>query len=245
MNKNSIDLYNQFVNSFRNYSSTRKKYLNQIDSLIINFINTNIEGKIINILDVGCGDGVRAYNLSKKIKLNKLSLLDNCPNMVKKCEKLKDVTLYNQDIVKLKGEILKNNFEVITCLWNVIGHIEGIENRSLALKNMRKILNKNGYIFLDVSNRYNLKHYGLKIVLKNVVQDLLKKNPNNGDVYFNMKVDQDKIIPTKVHFFTLNEIKKMFKASGLNIYKILFIDYKSGKIMPNQFLGQIFVIAKN
>lgn len=136
-------------------------------------------------------------------------------------------------------------FDIVICLWNVLGHIENENKRIIAFKNIKNITQNNGLLFFDVSNRYNAKHYGIRCVFKNIINNCFLKRKENNIKYF-IKITDNLSVKTKSHFFSLKEIKKILKKVGFKIVKIYFIDYKNGKChLWNQFRGQIFVIAKN
>ena len=52
-------------------------------------------------------------------------------------------------------------FDVITCLWNVLGHVPTAEKRLHALSAIASLLTPNGRFFLDVNHRYNARSYGV------------------------------------------------------------------------------------
>ena len=48
-------------------------------------------------------------------------------------------------------------FDVITCLWNVLGSVVDSDRRLRALKKMGSLLTEHGRLFVDVNNRYNAR----------------------------------------------------------------------------------------
>ena len=56
--------------------------------------------------------------------------------------------------------VVPETFDVITCLWNVLGHVREFENRVRAMRAMKKLLSPEGRCFIDVNHRYNARAYG-------------------------------------------------------------------------------------
>ena len=134
--------------------------------------------------------------------------------------------------------MLEDKFGIVTCLWNVLGHVPSDELRLNSLKNMSKFLSDDGHIFLDVNNRYNVKHYGILNVLRNIFKDVFYYKSPNGD--FELKVmTKSGILQTTVHIFTPREIESLIRQSGLKVVKREIIDYKTGKKSRSILGGQL------
>lgn len=132
-------------------------------------------------------------------------------------------------------------FDIITCLWNVLGHVDG-NKIDQALTNIYKHLSSNGLAIIDVNNRHNIKQYG-KIAIKNVIKDFFNYEYSNGDIHFDMKIGEV-LLPSDVHVFTASEIEKLFNKNKLEIVKKKYVNYKTGKIENNKFSGQIFYVLR-
>lgn len=76
------------------------------------------------------------------------------------------------DPVTGEGMVFEEPFQVITCLWNVFGHVPE-QHRLIFLENLRNLLAREGRLYIDVNNRYNSRAYGWKVVLKNMLRDFV------------------------------------------------------------------------
>ena len=135
MNK-SVILYDTFAPYYENYSKKRKKYINSIDSILLK----NIPENASYVLDVGCGDGVRGYDLFKKTMCSKITMLDNSGEMIKLAKRFEStrVEVHQANITSFKSD---RKYDVIWALWNVLGHIPTHDERVqtfIAMKNCLK-----------------------------------------------------------------------------------------------------------
>jgi 2-polyprenyl-3-methyl-5-hydroxy-6-metoxy-1,4-benzoquinol methylase len=246
--ESSIDLYSKFAKYYRQYSKKRQKYLDKIDQLILNSLPND---SVISLLDVGCGDGVRIKRLYDKSANNitQMTLVDNCPPMITlACKKLKDSKNVEIRLVDISDTQLttklRGKFEVICCLWNVLGHIETDNKRILALRNMKKMLTKDGKIFLDVNNRYNFLQYGFKNVLINIWKDVTDPKSENGDFSYKIKVMNNCEINAITHIFNKLEMARIIKKAELRILRLIPVNYNKGTIVSSTFFGQLFYILE-
>lgn len=234
----SQELYNLFAPYYRSYSQKKKEYIESIDKIIVN----NSPIKSYSILDIGAGDGVRGIKLYETLGSRTLTQIDNSKGMLKIMKKNKGVHQVMLDISSKRLPKNLKKYDIILCLWNVLGHIETYEARLQALRNIKLLLNPGGRFFIDVSNRYNVKYYGWKNVLRNFYKDLFSPSINNGDFKYTITVSENLTIPTKSHFFSPNEMRSLFKKSGLEILKKYFVNYENGKIQNFPFEGQLVYI---
>lgn len=230
----SPKLYDELSPYYRSYSKKKKKYFNSIDNLIIE----NINKKNISILDIGTGDGVRANKLCQKLKATKLTLIDNSKKMFNLSKKIKNAELYLYDISSKNKFPSHQKFDLITSLWNVFGHIPNYNKRLQALRNIKKLLKKDGVSVIDITNRYNLSYYGFEIVAQNIQKDIESPSIKNGDAITNIEISKKIKLPYFCHFHNPFEFEEMIKKVSLKIQKRYFIDYKTGKIVDNFLKGQ-------
>ena len=231
-NKTRYDLLAPF---YRKHSDKRKNYLNSIDNLIINNIPENAN----NILDVGAGDGNRAMKIGNLSNISNIVLCEPDPSMVELCKKHKVLDIWNNDAENLFNNDMK--FDVILCLWNVIGHINTNDKRIIALNNMGNLLTDNGLLFIDFSNRYNASYYGYLNTIIRYIFDFIHRSESNGDACFFLKYDENRI-KINTHFFTLKEINNLINNSELSIKNFFIVDYKSGKLVKKITSGNLFYI---
>jgi len=229
---NSSDIfYTQFAGSYSQYSAIRQAYLSAVN----NFIKREA-GSIKTIVDVGSGDGKRSSMISDLLDNKSLTLIDSSIGMINLARNIPDALIVKGDISSTEFK-LENKYDIALCLWNVLGHIE-FDNRKVALKNLASLIYNQGIIFLDVNNRYNISHYGIKNVLKNICRDMFVPRKSNGDFELNIDTNKGKI-NTTVHIFNPYEIERLFKSAGLIILKREIISYDTGEIKDNFWNGQL------
>lgn len=142
----------------------------------------------------------------------------------------------------LTAKPLTEPFDVITCLWNVLGHISA-ENRQHTLCAVAQLLCPNGKFFLDVNHRYNLQAYGVLPTCARWIRDHLFRSESNGDVVAKWNVD-DLTISTYGHVFTHPEIARLAAAAGLELEERILIDYGNGGIRQYAFQGNLLYVFR-
>jgi len=223
----SKNYYTKIADSYNIISNKRTYYNTSVDNIIIN----QCKNKIKTIMDVGCGDGKRGINIFEKTNAEEILLIDESEEILSCVEETKHIKKISSSILDLKTE---KKYDLIICLWNVLGHVETAEKRILTLKLLGELLKKNGFMFIDFNNRFNIKEYGYYSVIKNVLLNIIKKESG----WYTVKNEE---FATKVYVHQYYEIIKMINKSNLKINKIYFIDYKTGKLVKNMFQGQILL----
>jgi 2-polyprenyl-3-methyl-5-hydroxy-6-metoxy-1,4-benzoquinol methylase len=135
-----------------------------------------------------------------------------------------------------------NQFDVITCLWNVLGHVRGFESRARTMKTMGRLLTPEGICFVDVNHRYNLRSYGVFSTVARFIRDSISYKSENADITATWTV-ADEAISTYGHVFTDHEIRHMHGA-GLEIVERIVVDYDSGKIRRFAFAGNLLYVFR-
>jgi 2-polyprenyl-3-methyl-5-hydroxy-6-metoxy-1,4-benzoquinol methylase len=226
-NTNSELYYNKM--NLRKASLGATKYLDSIDKTIL----SSVSFRPSNYLDIGCGDGIRAQRFVRHLEPHSSTFIDSSPEMVKRasqlgiatclCKPIKDITAVNQ-------------YDLITCLWNVFGHLKNREAREEGLTKIHDALSPRGLFFIDFNNRYNFSHYGLKGVLGNLLKDLLNI-PSAG--WFPLNSESS----VYIHHFI--EAKKLLKSCGFRINKTYSVNYRTGRLHSLPYFGQtLFVLSK-
>ena len=233
----SETFYSLFAKSYAQYATKRQAYLSSVN----NFIKREA-GTVKTMVDVGSGDGKRSKEIANLLGIDNFTLIDNSEGMVNLSKNIPGATILKNDISNTEFK-LENKYDVVLCLWNVLGHIV-FNRRVTALKNLASLVNDKGFIFLDVNNRYNAVHYGIKATLKNIYKDILIPRISNGDFELNINTDQEPI-NTIVHIFNPNETKRLFRSAGLKVLKTEIINYKTGDEENNFWSGQlVYKLAK-
>tara|TARA_R110001583_G_scaffold8965_21_gene42390 strand:+ start:295 stop:987 length:693 start_codon:yes stop_codon:yes gene_type:complete len=213
----------------REASSGASLYLGAVDKAILSNINFGPR----SYLDVGCGDGIRAQRLVDYLQPSSAVFIDSSPEMIEKASKLGVANCFCRSILNLDEA---NKYDVITCLWNVLGHLENKQIRREALNQIYTSLTPEGLFFIDFNNRYNIYHYGLRGVFCNFLKDLFKV-PSAGWFPLNST--------SSVYIHNFMEAKNLLKSCGFRVKKTYTINYKTGSFHRLPYLGQtLFVVSK-
>lgn len=225
--------YDSIAGEYALIRSQRRLYLDKVDSIIIN----DFHQKSKRILDVGAGDGSRGIKIFKNIEADTMCLVEESNEMIKNSENIRGVTIFAGSIQQFRSQ---QNFDLILCLWNVLGHINTFQDRVDVLKLLKGILSVNGTIVIDFNNRYNYKQYGVLSVLRNMALTFFIKEPG----WFDLK-SKDGTTHSKVYIHSYFEIMKIISQAGLRVESLKIIDYSSGIIQNNLFQGQYLFYLKN
>jgi SAM-dependent methyltransferase len=229
-------MYDILGADFRTLSEQRAVYLSAIDRIVINSIPDGSS----SMLDVGAGDGVRAARIRSDRGIKRLVLAEPSRTMAELCRKLPSAEVWPLAAEDLPDSI--ENFDVITCLWNVLGHLESHKARQAALRKMSRMLSPDGLIFVDVNNRYNARSYGFLKSGVRFLYDLIFPSEANGDVSFNWHVNE-RSIQASGHVFRPGEVETLLKEAGLRILERFVIDDKTGKLRRFNYEGHLLYVA--
>jgi len=228
----TIELYNSLAPHYREYSRTRSAYLEAVEKYIIHHIPHNAT----SLLDVGAGDGVRGMNIAIEKKIPRVVLSEPSMEMVARCRQLQGAEVWSVSAEDLPVD--RGTFDVVICLWNVLGHIESRVQRVEALRRMAGLLSAEGVLFVDVNNRHNAAQYGTLKILGRIVKDFLLPDEKRGDATFEWNVGNTKMI-SMGHLFTPREIEGLFIASGLKVRQRVTANYQDGTISKSVLKGQL------
>jgi len=224
-----IAAYDAFAPFYSAYAGPRAPYLRTVEDVVI--AHAPEAG---SLLDVGAGDGSRALRIVQAAKLARLVLLEPSPGMRAQCPR--SVEIWPNSAVDVPDSGLP--FDVITCLWNVLGHLEGPEQRLSALRKLRNRMAPQGMVFLDVSHRYNAASYGWRMTLLRMAGDFFLRSRKQGDVTVVRKAGEQ-TIRTTGHVFTHREIKRLVRQAGLKILRRWIISYETGRESKLPFRGHL------
>jgi SAM-dependent methyltransferase len=224
--------YDRFAKYFRAYSEARAAYIGAVDAIVIGDIAAHAR----SMLDVGSGDGVRAARIARARGLTTLVLAEPSAAMVAACYRQNATEIWAVAAEELPDTGLR--FDVITCLWNVLGHVSSRTRRVRALRRMRSLLAETGSVFLDVSNRYNAREYGWTPTLGRILYDLVFPATTNGDAAMTWSIEGAPI-PAHTHFFTPQELRELILEAGLRIARMHVVDYRTGDAKRFFFEGQL------
>ncbi|MGJ8652856.1 MAG: class I SAM-dependent methyltransferase [Opitutaceae bacterium] len=231
--KTSEQYYNELAERYRSVSESRKQFLNAVDQYVINAASKICSG--VRYLDVGAGDGYRSLKIVNSIKPSHTTLLDNSEEMAGKIPKGENLDVVIAHIQEFEPKV---QYDLITCLWNVLGHFASVSERRMFFEKAKKVLSTEGRLILDVNNRYNIAEYGYQNVMDNLTKDL-RGDSESG--WFNLK-DADN--ETRVYIHAPCEIDKMVEDAGLEVEEVIYFDYRTGESRDTFFEGQLLYLIK-
>ncbi|MGC2658111.1 MAG: class I SAM-dependent methyltransferase [Bryobacteraceae bacterium] len=227
--------YDRIAAFYPELSARRKAYLTGIEGLIV----AEIPQAAKSLLDVGAGDGTRALRIGEATGITDLVLLE--PSAAMRAHwpaHVRGWPIRAEDLHAQKG-----SFDVIICLWNVLGHIFPAINRVWVLRQCARLLSPNGLLFIDVNHRYNARCYGALPTALRALRDRLSPNEKNGDVISRWKVD-GAIYAADGHVFTDAEFRRVTAEAGLSIKSQVAVDYETGDICRSSFSGNLFYVIQ-
>src|SRR5262245_18459954 len=130
--------YNGLEPGYSGYSRSRLPYLQSVERLI----TTSITGDR-SLLDMGSGDGCRARRIAESAKITDIVLVEPSRAMSNLC--MADCEVWSCKASEIPRST--HRFDVITCLWHVLGHIEADERRP-SLARLKQLLSPSGTLFL-------------------------------------------------------------------------------------------------
>lgn len=229
--------YDRLAPNYTELAQRRSPYLAGVEREIL----ARIPKGSRSLLDVGAGDGRRALRIASQADVSRIVLLE--PS-----EKMLSAQPDGVEVWRCRGEDLSNQpssakFDLITCLWNVLGHIRSRQPRIQALRGIATLLSEKGMGFLDVNHRYNARSYGALPTAVRKFGDFLFPGEKNGDVTAKWSLGAD-CITTYGHVFTHREIVRMAQCAGLNLEERLVIDYDTGQVRRSIFQGNLLYVFR-
>lgn len=211
-----VTAYDRIAPVFAELAGQRRAYLDAIERLIV----AGIPPGSRSLLDVGAGNGSRARRIARDSGVSELTLLEPAIAMQQGSPEM--VSLRAEDL-----HCLDRRFDVILCLWNVLGHIFPAAARVEVLRQFARVLSPQGKAFVDVNHRYNARQYGVLPTIARYVGDRFRWRSERGDVA--VRWDLGGIAcSTKGHVFTHREFQSLCASGGLKIDKRIAVDYATG-----------------
>jgi SAM-dependent methyltransferase len=226
--KSSPEYYSKIADAYRDISNHRKPYLDAVDGYIVDYFKSS--SGINNYLDIGAGDGFRSMKIAGQLQPKHTVLLDNSSEILGKLPPQEQVEPVIESINDYNTNL---KFDLITCLWNVLGHVGDFNDRKNVFRKVATLLSDTGVFIFDVNNRYNITHYGHQNVMRNLTLDhqkaeragwfTLEENGAYTDVYVHCPFD----------------IEQYLVDLNLQVEKVEYIDYKTGDKKMTFFEGQL------
>lgn len=246
-----VAAYDRMASFYPEISRRRRNYLDSIDRIIL----ARIPPRSRSLLDVGAGNGERSLKIARSAGLEQVVLLEPSPNMI-------EAQRGSVEVWPIRAERLgfeqpgalpyrapppgcaHREFDVITCLWNVLGHIGPGSIRASVLRELSRLLSVRGRLFIDLTHRYNARSYGWFRSLGRFVQDQIVPRESNGDVRAHWSFG-DLRCSTYGHVFTAREARKVFCSAGLQVEDRMVVDYESGELRRSSWQGNLlYIVAK-
>jgi 2-polyprenyl-3-methyl-5-hydroxy-6-metoxy-1,4-benzoquinol methylase len=214
-----VAAYDLIAPGFAKLAEQRRKYLDAVDGLVI----SAIAARSRSLLDVGAGDGIRSNLIAQRCGISELTLVEPSVAMQRSgCGDARFRTMRAEEL-----HLLAPEFDVILCLWNVLGHIFPECARLEVLRQFSRLLSPRGRIFIDVHHRYNVHQYGTLRTSLRFLRDRLSGH-DNGDVQVSWDAGETRCL-TKGHVFTRREIEGLYRSAGLKIENRFVVDYLTGQ----------------
>src|SRR5689334_20516698 len=193
-----IAAYDALAPFYDSLLESRKHYLQKVEEIVIAHT-----GKALSLLDVGSGNGVRALKIATAANIENPVLVE--PSEAMRRQSAGNSATWKRSIAEIP---IPASFDLITCLWNVLGHLDGREERVSMLLRLRTLLSPGGKLFLDVNHRYNAAAYGWRRTLLRMIHDFILPSDRNGDVIASWQAG-NQLIRTRGHVFTQSETLRL------------------------------------
>ncbi len=232
-----VAAYDRLAAHYLDLIAKREPYLRSVENVVISQITPGGQ----SLLDVGAGDGARARCLAAESGIKRIVLVEPSTEMAGSSADHAEISPLRAE--DLTAESIAERFHVITCLWNVLGHIPTADKRQRAFSSISGLLSPKGKFFLDVNHRYNLRSCGVLPTSTRWIHDLFYRNERNGDVIAKWNVG-DASISTYGHVFTHREIIRLADAAGLELEERIVIDYQDGRLRRWSMQGNLLYIFR-
>jgi 2-polyprenyl-3-methyl-5-hydroxy-6-metoxy-1,4-benzoquinol methylase len=212
----------------------RRKYLDAIDALV----TSGIPAGSRSLLDVGAGDGTRSRRIAQCCGIGEVTLVEPSAAMQRSApEDAMFRTMRAEDL-----HLLTPEFDVIVCLWNVLGHIFPASARLEVLRQFARLLAPEGRIFIDVHHRYNARQYGALPTTLRYLRDWLSGHAD-GDVQVSWSAGGTHCVTTG-HVFTHQEVDSLCRSAALKIERRFVVNYSTGRQMRWSAQGHLLYVLR-
>ena len=237
MTDDPVAAYDKLAPHYSHFSRRRAAYLRSVEEQI----SSHIPAGCSLLLDIGAGDGSRALRIARAAGMSRLILLEPSPKMLGEtpagCE------AWRTRAEDLDITAIRERFDVITCLWNVLGHVKGFDKRVRALSAAAQLLSSTGLIFVDVIHRYNVRSYGATMTAARTLRDRILPDDRNGDATARWQTVTGEI-RTYGHVFTDREMRRLADAAGLKLVERIVIDYATGAVRRASCMGNFLYVFR-
>jgi 2-polyprenyl-3-methyl-5-hydroxy-6-metoxy-1,4-benzoquinol methylase len=227
-----VAAYDRLAPQYEELRRRREAYLHSVEDSII----ARLRRSAAALLDLGAGDGSRAARIARAAGIDRIVLLEPSSGMSKLSATRFELWPLRAD--ELDAATIAERFDVITCLWNVLGHLPDGQKRIRVLKTAAQLLSAKGNLFVDFIHRYNVRSYGVLCTAARWLEDRVIPRESNGDVVATWNLN-GKNISTCGHVFSHREIMLLAASAGLQLEERLIIDYQTGERRSFPCLGNL------
>ena len=224
-----VAAYDLVAPHYHSILATRRRYLDTIEDIVIAH-----SGHPRSLLDIGSGNGVRALRIARAAGIEDVILLEPSAGMRAQCPD--QAEFWNCAATEIPQTARR--FDLITCLWNTLGHLENTDERVAVLATLKTLLTPAGRIFVDVNHRYNARAYGWAKTALRMLYDFFSPAEINGNVVVSWR-DGDCQICTRGHVFTERELLHIFTRAGCAVKTRWVVDYRSGELQRSGWRGNL------
>lgn len=222
--------FNEICDLYDEKSRNRANYINTINDIIRKVCKNG------DLLDIGCGSGTRYLELElKNINYFGCDISDNMANSAKE----KGLNIKIGDIRKLPYPDKK--FDYILCIFHVFCYLSTKKDQLNALKEMKRVLKKDGVIIIDIINFFHLgENLNYKDNFFNIYINALINLVKNKSIYnktFILKNSNCKNVLGFMRSFTYKYFENILNKSDFKIKKFYTIGYDSGNMYKDKFKG--------
>jgi 2-polyprenyl-3-methyl-5-hydroxy-6-metoxy-1,4-benzoquinol methylase len=232
-----VTAYDRLAPYYSQFSRRRAAYLASVEKQI----GSRIPAGATSLLDIGAGDGSRTLRIASAAGISRLVLLEPSSRMAGDTPSGSEPRRVRVEDIETTG--IGERFHVITCLWNVLGHIPGSDKRIRALTNAAQLLSPDGLLFIDVIHRYNVRSHGIVMTAARWLRDRLAPSETNGDVVARWQT-QGGDITAYGHVFTDPEMRRLAKSARLECVERVVIDYETGATRHLNCMGNLLYVLR-
>ena len=229
--------YDRLAKDYAELAKKRLHYLAGVEREVLSRVPTGSS----SLLDIGAGDGSRTLRIASRARISRIVLAEPSGRMLSQAPD--GATVWRDRAEDLGIRHSSETFDVITCLWNVLGHVRGESRRVQALSAIKNLLSEKGRFFLDVTHRYNVRSYGIFPTAARLLHDSFVRGETNGDVGVNWNIGNARI-STYGHVFTHNEVLVLASNSGLKLEERVVIDYETGTVRARPLQGNLLYVFR-
>ena len=194
------------------------------------------------VLDLGCGNG-KLRLLFKDVKLNYTGV-DQAQKLLDIAQNRQDFKLENQKFIQAnvaKLPLPDNSFDVVFFI-AVFHHLPGRDLREQTVQEIKRVLKPGGILIMTNWNRYQ-KEFLPHVINYTFLKLIGKSEMDFKDIYLPWQRGKTY---RYYHAFTLGELRKIIKSSGLSLEKNYLAELSGRPVSKFDYLtaANLVTVAK-